>query len=65
MQYLKVIPETMTIRDETPDERVEHENVLELNREVGGDDHKKDTQHTTSSAQGEINGLNSVLFKGR
>ena len=65
LQYLKVLPETMTIRDETADERAEHDRVL---TESGGDDssdHKKENNYNTTTAKKGIDNMNSTLFGGK
>lgn len=64
MLYFKVIPETMTIRDETQEERMAHANLLEQTMEVARDNYKKENNFTPKDAQSKINNLNAQLAGG-
>lgn len=64
IQYFKVIPETMEIRDETPEEREQHMRLLEDTGELGSKGNKKEKVHTPQEAQAGINDLNSKLRNG-
>lgn len=64
IQYFKVIPETMEIRDETPEEREQHMRLLEDTGELGSKGNKKEKVHTPQEAQVGINDLNSKLRNG-
>lgn len=61
LQYLKVLPETMTIRDETVEERAEHELVLTQSATTGSDSHKESTTYTPNDSKKKIDELNGRI----
>jgi len=61
MLYFKVVVETMTIRDETSEEREEHFEVLEKADQLSSSSWKNDSEYSTKDATEKITSLNERL----
>lgn len=61
MLYFKVVVETMTIRDETSEEREEHFEVLEKADQLSSSSWKNDSEYSTKDATEKIASLNERL----
>lgn len=61
MLYFKVLPETMTIRDNTQEERREHEVLLQTVGEDSSSSYKKETTHSARDIAVNIDAMNSKL----
>lgn len=64
MLYFKVLPETMTIRDETPEERAEHEALLADNAMNRASSHSDENNYTANDVNKKISNLNNTLSGG-
>nr|USL84324.1 DnaB-like helicase [Enterococcus phage Sw5] len=64
MLYFKVLPETMTIRDETPEERAEHEALLADNAMNRASNHSDENNYTANDVNKKISNLNNTLSGG-
>lgn len=62
MIYLKVEPATVTIRDETAEERYAHLELLNQDQSEGNDSYKKQNTHTPQQAKEKTDGINSQLL---
>lgn len=62
MVYLKVDPATVTIRDETAEERYAHLDLLNQDQEIGNGEYKKKNTHTPQEAQEKTEDINSKLM---
>lgn len=61
MLYFKVLPETMTIRDNNQEERREHEVLLQTVGEDSSSSYKKETTHSARDIAVNIDAMNSKL----